>query len=67
MQGDLHTPRLVHYGLLGSRGSMLQHPSLHLKILDMAITLGGRSDALRDERDSGMWVPIREVVQIALD
>ena len=29
-RGDLHTPRLVHYVLLGAPGSILQYPSLHL-------------------------------------
>ena len=62
MQGDL----LVDYVLLGATRSILQHPSLHLlwENSGYGYNSSRRSDPLRD---TGMWVPIRKVVQIALD
>ena len=61
-RGDL----LVDYVLLGATRSILQHPSLHLlwENSGYGYNSSRRSDPLRD---TGMWVPIRKVVQIALD
>ena len=61
-RGDL----LVHYVLFGAPSTILQHPSLHLlwENSGYGYNSSRRSDPLRD---TGMWVPIRKVVQIALD